>query len=120
MSKKTILGLLFGLAAGTAAAFLFKYTKQDDTMTDYDHGNENDMLDKANDYLLLARNKVEEMVKFAETESLTLIEEAGKILSRAKDNTEKIFSSAADDLAEEAAKERKEIEEFIENFRNKL
>lgn len=120
MSKKLILGLVFGIAAGTAAAFLIRFRNENSLIPDDNGDDENDLLDKANNYLLLAKNKVEEMVKKAETESMSLLDEAGNILSRVKDSTARVHSSESEEIYSDMEKTKKEIEEIIDNFRKKL
>lgn len=120
MSKKLIFGLVFGMAAGTAAAFLFRFRNENSLSPDNEGDDENDLLDKANNYLLLAKNKVEEMVKNAETESMSLLDEAGNILSRVKDSTARVHSNESEEIYNDMEKTKKEIEEIIDNFRKKL
>ena len=120
MSKKLILGLIFGVAAGTAAAFLIRFRNKNSLFPVNEFDDENDLLDKANDYLLLAKNKVESMVKQAEAESSSLLDEAGSILSRVKDNTAKAHSIQSEEISGDIEKTKKEIKEIIDNFRKKL
>ena len=120
MSKKLILGLIFGVAAGTAAAFLIKFRNKNKSFLEIEYDDENDMLDKANDYLLLAKNKVESMVKKAEAESFSLLDEAGNILSKVKDSTARVHSSESEEIIEDLEKTNKEIVDIIDKFRKKL
>ncbi len=115
-----ILGLVFGIAAGTAAAFLIRFRNENSLINEDNGDDENDLLDKANNYLLLAKNKVEEMVKKAETESMSLLDEAGNILSRVKDSTARVHNSESEGIYSDMEKTKKEIEEIIDNFRKKL
>ncbi|MBK7252862.1 MAG: hypothetical protein IPI04_02825 [Ignavibacteria bacterium] len=59
------------------------------------------------------------MVKKAEVESFSLLDEAGNILSKVKDSTARVHSSESEEIIEDIEK-LKEIEEIIDNFRKKL
>ena len=85
-----------------------------------DLGGENEMLDKANHYLLLARNRVEEMVKEAEEKSSSIIQEAGKMLSLSKEKTSEMHQKLFEGADEEAEKIRAELNNTITEFRNRL
>ena len=120
MSKKIYIGILIGLSAGAAISFLINLKKDELLFSSEDLGGENDMLDQANHYLLLARKKVKEMVKEAEEKSSTIIEEAGKMLLLSKEKTSEMHQKLSEGANEEAEKIRLELNKTITEFQNTL
>jgi len=111
---------LIGISAGAVVSLLLNLKKDEELFSREDLGSENDMLDKANHYLLLARNKVEEMVKEAEEKSSSIIEEAGKMLSLLKEKTSKMHQKLSEGADEEAERIRSELNKTITEFKNRL
>lgn len=120
MSKKIITGIFIGIATGVAISYLLKYKKGTDILEHEDNYFENDMLESANEYLLLARNKAEKMIKEAEGRSQSLIDEAGIILSLVKEKTSDINEKLSENENEAADKLKKELESQILRFKNKI
>ncbi len=120
MSKNIYIGILVGVSAGAAAAFLFNLKKEQELFSREDMGGENDMLDKANDYLLFARNKVEEMVKDAEEKSISIIDETGKTLSLLKEKTSEMHKKLSEGADDDAEKIRAELNKTITEFKKRL
>jgi len=120
LSKKIYIGLLIGISTGAAISFLLHLKKEEMLFSREDLGGENEMLDKANHYLLLARNRVEEMVKEAEEKSSSIIQEAGKMLSLSKEKTSEMHQKLFEGADEEAEKIRAELNNTITEFRNRL
>lgn len=118
MSNKLIAGIFAGALAGISIAVLLNakkdYDEEEDSLT------ENDNLDKANEYLLLARRKAEKMIADAELKSNSILEEAGKILFHAKEKTSALHYGHNDTALEEISRIKKEIENIIEDFKRKL
>ena len=118
MSNKLIAGIFAGALAGISIAVLLNakkdYDEEEDSLT------ENDNLDKANEYLLLARRKAEKMIADAELKSNSILEEAGKILFHAKEKTSALHYGHNDTALEEISRIKKDIENIIEDFKRKL
>ncbi len=118
MSNKLIAGIFAGALAGISIAVLLNakkdYDEEEDSLT------ENDNLDKANEYLLLARRKAEKMIADAELKSSSLLEEAGKILFHAKEKTSTMHYEHKDTALEEISRLKKDIDNIIEEFKRKL
>ena len=118
MSNKLIAGIFASALAGISIAVLLNakkdYDEEEDSLT------ENDNLDKANEYLLLARRKAEKMIADAELKSNSILEEAGKILFHAKEKTSALHYGHNDTALEEISRIKKDIENIIEDFKRKL
>ena len=118
MSNKLIAGIFAGALAGISIAVLLNakkdYDEEEDSLT------ENDNLDKANEYLLIARRKAEKMIADAELKSNSILEEAGKILFHAKEKTSALHYGHNDTALEEISRIKKDIENIIEDFKRKL
>mgnify|MGYP006356131357 FL=1 len=78
------------------------------------------MLESANEYLLLARNKAEKMIKEAEGRSQSIIDEAGILLRLVKEKAAGIHDVMSDEAKEDAEKLKKELEIQINRFKNKI
>lgn len=120
MNNKLLTGLFAGIVAGVAVSVLIKFKKHDSQPGHEDNFFENDMLDSANDYLLAARVKSENMVKDAEEKSRSILDEAGKILSLVKEKTALMNENLTDKTSDEAEKLKEEIENQIRKFKNKI
>ncbi len=120
LSKKIIIGLISGLAAGAAISAILYNRKKDTGYSEDDIFDDNDMLDQANDFLLNARIQADEMVNTAEEKSLNVIKEAGQLLSIVKEKTAKMYETISGNNNAEAEKIKEEIEAKIEEFRGKL
>ncbi len=88
-----------GVLAGLSLKVIFK-RKEVNFIPEDDECHETDMLDKANLYLLQARNHVEEMVSEAEETSNTILEQTGKILSSAKDKTSSMHHESEESVSD--------------------
>ena len=123
MSKKLFIGIISGLLAGLSIRVIMRLRNEEVLFSDEDMessgSTENDMLDKANNYLLFARKKVNEIVKEAEAKSSSILEEAGIILSRAKDKTARLHFKNSKEAMEELNKIREELEKNIKKLEEK-
>ncbi len=119
MSKKIYLGLLGGLLAGIAVPVILKLKRDEELFSEEDLSHDNYMLDNASHYLLHARNKVDEMVDQAKQKSDSMIEEAGKILSSAREMTSSVHSESGKSAEEKINEIKEEIDKTIEEFRRK-
>ncbi|MBL8007707.1 MAG: hypothetical protein JNJ56_09255 [Ignavibacteria bacterium] len=117
MTKNILAGLIAGAGIAAVIASLISLQKRNNGSKDKDFPDENELLDKANDYLLDARNKVDKMIREAEEKSVSILHEAGKLLSLVKENTAEMHNKFSHGIEEEAEKLRQEIEESIEKFR---
>lgn len=120
LSKKLFTGIFIGIATGAAISFLLKHKKSIDTFEHEENYFENDMLESANEYLLLARSKAEKMIKEAEGRSQSIIDEAGTLLSLVKEKAAGIKDVLSDEAKEDAEKLKKELEIQINRFKNKI
>ncbi|MDQ3020816.1 MAG: hypothetical protein M3R36_09635 [Bacteroidota bacterium] len=120
MTKKIYIGIVIGILTGLSIPVLLKLKRDEDLFSNEDLSDENDMLDNANHYLMLARNKVDEMVHEAEVESNSILDHAGKILSSAKEKTSTIHYELSESAEEKINKIKEEIDASIEEFRKKL
>lgn len=120
MIKKTYIGIAAGLLACLSIYIIIKYKKEDELFSGEDFPDENDLLDKANYHLLLARNKADKMIHEAEEKSNSILDKAGKILSSAKDKTSSIHYDLKESAETEINKIKEEIEESIDEFRKKF
>lgn len=122
MTNKLYLGIAAGILVGLSIPVLIKYRRDSEMHSDEDTPNDNDsdMLDKANHYLMLAKNKVDEMVAEASLKSDSYIEEAGKILSTAKEKTSSIHYDLKETAEEEINKIKAEIDLSIEEFKKRM
>lgn len=120
MSKKIYIGMLIGVAAGTAVSILLIYKNKKTNFWNEESSYENEMLDNVNNYLLDARDKVEEMVKEAEEKSDKFISEAGKNLALIKEKTSEMHSKIAKGYIDEAMKIKNEMEKIISDFKESL
>lgn len=120
MSNKLIAGIFAGALAGISIAVLLKAKIEKDNYEEENSLTENDNLDKANEFLLLARRKAEKMISDAEFKSSSILEEAGKILFHAKEKTSTLHYGHKDTALEEISRLKKDIESVIEDFKRKL
>lgn len=112
--------MLVGVSSGAALSFLLNLKREEELFSHEDLGGENDMLDKANHYLLLARNKVEEMVREAEEKSSSILEEAGKTLLYLKEKTADMHNKISEGKDAEAEELKDELNKIIAEFKKKL
>lgn len=117
MTKNLITGLIAGVGIAALITAVINLQKRNRSLTDKDFPDENEMLDRANDYLLDARNKVDKMIKEAEEKSVSILHEAGKLLSHVKENTAEMHSKFSQGIEEEAERLKQEIEDSLEKFR---
>ncbi|MEO6695841.1 MAG: hypothetical protein ABIY50_08985 [Ignavibacteria bacterium] len=120
MSKKIYIGLFVGITTGAAVSIFLNLKRNERLFSLEDLGGENEMLDKANHFLLLARNKVEEMVLEAQQRSSSIIQEAGKLLLLSKQKTSEMHQKLLAGENEEAEKIKADLDELILEFKNKL
>lgn len=120
MSKKLYLGIAAGILIGISIPVLLKFKREEELFSDEDLSDENDMLHKANHYLMLAKNKVDEMVIAAEQKSNSYLTEAGKILSLAKEKTSAIHFEHNNLAEEEIDKIKAEVDQSIEKFKREF
>lgn len=118
MSNKIISGLILGAAISASVAIIVIKRKNRNAEFEAESDDENEMLDRANDYLLQARDKVEDMLKEAEQKSISILTEAGKLFSEVKEKTAELHKKHMQGIEDEADKLKKEIEQSIEHFRN--
>lgn len=109
-----------GIAAGAALSVLLNYKRKYQNQNDERMSNENDILENANDFLLNARNKADELVNDARTKSGLMIEEAGKLLSTIKSKTSEMHEKISLGAGDEAQRIRNELQILISEFREKL
>ncbi|MEO8208983.1 MAG: hypothetical protein ABI840_00365 [bacterium] len=120
MYNKIYFGIAAGILTGLTLSILLKFKRDEALFSGEDLSDENDMLDKINHYLLLARNRVDEMVQEAEAESNSILEHAGKILSLAKEKTSSIHYDLKESAEDEINKIKEEIDASVEEFRKQL
>lgn len=112
--------IVVGLTAGAVGTLLILHNQKILFTDEGKFSYENDLLDRANEYLLNARNKAEEIVKNAEEQSILLLEEAGKSLTLIKEKTKEIHDKISIGKTEEAMKIKGELENIISDFKTKL
>lgn len=117
MSKKLFFGLMSGLLIGLSIPVIMKLKQEEDTSED---GNLSGILDKANSFLLKAKNNADNILAEAEKKSDKIIEEAGDILSKVKEKTSSLHYEHKLTAQEEVNKIKEEIEKSIEEFQKKL
>ncbi|HAY33931.1 MAG TPA: hypothetical protein PK536_06090 [Ignavibacteria bacterium] len=123
MSKKLILGLVSGLAAGVALTLILKHRGEikysDDGIYDPDQE-----LDSANKFLSTAKKKAEDLVSSAKERSGVLLDEANEILKNAKERVKSFdedkISVKIEKLNSIKDKIDQKIEEKIEKLNDKL
>lgn len=120
MSKKLYIGILTGIAAGAFVSAIINYNYKKHSDYDNSDSDENDILESANEYLLMARSKAEKIVKDAEEKSHSIIIEAGKLLALSKENTDLMYNKLSEGLTDEANEIKVNMEKDIEDFRKKL
>ncbi len=114
------IGIGAGILIGLSIPALLRFNREENLFSDEDLSNDNDMLNKANHYLILAKNKVDEMVNEAEQESNSLLTEAGRILSTAKEKTSAIHFQHENFAEEDIDKIKAEIEKSIEELNKRI
>lgn len=112
--------MVLGILTGLSIPVLLKFKRDEDLFSNEDLSDENDRLDKVNQYLVIARKRVDEMMNEAEAESNSILEHAGKILSSAKEKTSAIHYELKESADEEINKIKEEIDKSIDEFRRKL
>lgn len=117
MTKNLLAGIIAGASIAAVIAGLIRLQNRNNYFKEKDFPDENEMLDRANEYLLDARSKVDKMIKEAEEKSVSILHEAGKLLSLVKENTAEMHNKFSQGIEEEAEKLKQEIEESLEKFR---
>ena len=121
MSKKIFWGALIGVSAAVAAAIIYdgiKGSKESEIM--YEDFEEDEIMDKASEYLSEARVKARELVDYANRKSDELLGEANSILLIAKEMAENAVSDGDPEAEEELNNAKAEIERLISDYQNKL
>jgi F0F1-type ATP synthase membrane subunit b/b' len=116
LSYKILLGLIAGVLAGISIPVIIKYRKEEDLFSDEDLSHQNILLDKANRYLINARNEATKIIDHAEEKSHSLVEQAGKILSTAKEKTTRLHDLLKKGNETEIMKLKDSIEEDIKEL----
>jgi vacuolar-type H+-ATPase subunit H len=117
MSKKIYIGIVSGILIGLAVPIIIKLKKEEDISED---GNLSGILDKANSFLLRAKNKADNILAEAEKRSDTIIEEAGEILTKVKEKTSSLHFEHDKSARDEIEKIKQDIELSIAEFQKKL
>ncbi|MCB0727293.1 MAG: hypothetical protein KDD00_07505 [Ignavibacteriae bacterium] len=117
MSKKLYIGIISGILIGLAVPVIIKLKNDEDIPED---GNLSGILDKANSFLLKAKNKADNIIAEAEKKSDTIIEEAGEILSKVKEKTSSLHFDHKNSAKAEIDKIKDEIEKSISDFQKKI
>ena len=116
MSNKIIAGILTGMLAGISIAFIFNSKGKESDIWDEDNSDDNDKLDRARQYLLKAKSKADEMIEDAAFRSNSILEDAGKILSAAKEKTSVLHFEHAETAEKEFLKIKEDIDKTIVVF----
>lgn len=117
MSKKLYFGIVSGILIGLAIPVIIKLKQEEN---DSEDGNLSGILEKANSFLLKAKNKADSILADAEEKSGKIVEEAGEILSKVKEKTSALHYEHKSKAQEEVNKIKEEIENSIAEFQKKL
>ncbi len=121
MSNKILWGALIGATAAVAAAMIYDGLRGgDDDEVIYEDYENDEIIDKANEYLSEARVKARELVDYANRRSDELLGEANNILLIAKEMAENAVSKGDPEAEEELNNAKAEIERLISEYQNKL
>lgn len=120
MTNKIYIVTASAVITGLSIYLILKKRIKADLNSNEEFNDENNILEKANHHLLIARNKAEEMMHEAEEKSNSILEQAGKILSSAKEKTSSIHFERTESAENEVNKIKEEIEESITEFRKKM
>ena len=120
MSNKLVPGIITGVLTGLSIAAILMLRKEEGKYSDQEEVVEAGDPDNAGRYLLLARKEVDKMIAEAAVKSDSILEEAGKILSSAKEKTSQLHYEHMETAKEEIIRIKKEIEDVIEDFNNRL
>ncbi len=121
MSNKILWGALIGVSAAVAAALIYDgLSGGDEEEVMYEDYENDDIIDKANEYLSEARVKARELVDYANRKSDELLGEANSILLIAKEMAESVVSGGNPEAEEELNNAKAEIERLIGEYQNKL
>ncbi|MBX7042566.1 MAG: hypothetical protein K1X85_06650 [Ignavibacteria bacterium] len=120
MSKKIILGAAIAAAAGIAAGVIYSLIKEDERDTLWDEGDDISTIDLANEFLSEAKTRARELVDYANLKSDELLDEANNILIIAKEKAESLIAQGSSEAGEELQKAKEEIEKLISEYQKKL
>lgn len=120
MNKKILTGVFTGIFAGITIALVINYKNKIHFLKDEEPCDENDILEKANQYLLKAKNEADELVAEAESRSNSILDEAGRILLLAKERTSSLHYDHTESAHSEIVKIKEEIDMNIEEFKRRL
>lgn len=123
MSKKIYYYLGAGLMIGAAVPVLLKFLREQELFSGEDLSEDEydyEPQENAGIYFNRAKKKADDMVKDAEARSSSILEDAAKILAKAKQKTSEIHYDVKDTAEAEINKLREEIGNSIETFKKKL